>query len=291
MSLRVVIFLFITLLASAAETPKRIDSAVAEQNALKKVEPIVPPLAKLMGIGGVVTLEIEITATGNVANVKLLNGHPMLAPAFIDAVKKWQYKPFQVDGRAVPVLTTVEWKVSSPQRTASEKKALDDYYPMFDNCYKLFNSSQLTEAERACAEAVAISDKLPQERQLERSDARNFLGNVFLQEHRLKDAIPLYEKAVEIGEKQQGSDSDADFAAENVNLGYAYFLNGELEKADSQYALSISIYRAAIKSLPEMKSNYQSRLKRALIGYASVKEAEGKSDDAKQLEDSAAAID
>jgi protein TonB len=36
-----------------------------------------------------------------------VSGHPMLAPAAIDAVKHWRYKPFLLNGQPVEVETTV----------------------------------------------------------------------------------------------------------------------------------------------------------------------------------------
>ncbi|HEY4961163.1 MAG TPA: energy transducer TonB, partial [Terriglobales bacterium] len=35
------------------------------------------------------------------------SGHPMLAPAAIDAVKQWKYKPYFLNGEPVEVETTI----------------------------------------------------------------------------------------------------------------------------------------------------------------------------------------
>ncbi len=37
----------------------------------------------------------------------LIAGHPMLAPAAINAVKQWQYKPYLVNNQPVEVETQV----------------------------------------------------------------------------------------------------------------------------------------------------------------------------------------
>ena len=44
---------------------------------------------------------------GNVQHLQLVSGHPILAPAAIEAVKKWRYKPFLLNGLAVEIETTV----------------------------------------------------------------------------------------------------------------------------------------------------------------------------------------
>jgi periplasmic protein TonB len=36
-----------------------------------------------------------------------VSGHPMLAPAAINAVKQWRYKPYLLNGQAVEVETTI----------------------------------------------------------------------------------------------------------------------------------------------------------------------------------------
>jgi TonB family protein len=98
-----------------------------------------PTIAKTLGAGGTVALDITISPEGRVSSVTALNGHPMLAPAFVDAVKKWEYRPFIQDGQARAVVTKVEWSVPSPSRT--EQKALKDYYPAFQNCSQMPGAS------------------------------------------------------------------------------------------------------------------------------------------------------
>jgi TonB family protein len=57
------------------------------------VEPGYPETLKRLGIGGVVKLHISITPKGNVEDVQLLGGNPILAEAAILAVKQWIYSP------------------------------------------------------------------------------------------------------------------------------------------------------------------------------------------------------
>jgi len=58
-----------------------------------KVSPAYPELAKRMGISGVVKVLVTVDKGGNVKNVKLVGGHPVLAGAALDAIKKWRYEP------------------------------------------------------------------------------------------------------------------------------------------------------------------------------------------------------
>jgi len=285
--------IFLLLMAGcslAADSPKLIERQVAEQNLTNKVEPIVPALAKTLEIGGTVSLEIIISPEGKVSSVKVLSGHPMLAPAFVDAVKKWEYKPFVQDGQPVSVVTTVEWNVPSPPRTNTEQKALKDYYPTFQTCYHMVRDGKNSDAEKECSEAVALSDGLPANRLIERSSSRTFLAHALIAERKPDEAIPLYQKALEIAKGVEHSESDADFASEHTNLARAYFLVGQLDKADPLYQQAVTIFEAAIVALPSMKDNYTARLRSTLLEYAKLKNARGDADSAKALEQKAAGL-
>jgi TonB family protein len=57
-----------------------------------KVAPVYPELAKRMNITGVVKLQITVAANGSIKNAKVIGGHPVLANAALDAVKKWRFE-------------------------------------------------------------------------------------------------------------------------------------------------------------------------------------------------------
>jgi TonB family protein len=57
-----------------------------------KVDPMYPQLAKRMNLAGVVRVEVTVSPNGLVKNAKLIGGHPVLATAALDAVKKWRYE-------------------------------------------------------------------------------------------------------------------------------------------------------------------------------------------------------
>jgi TonB family protein len=57
-----------------------------------KVSPIYPELARRMNIVGVVKVQITVEKNGMIKNTKLVGGHPILAGAAMDAVKKWRYE-------------------------------------------------------------------------------------------------------------------------------------------------------------------------------------------------------
>jgi protein TonB len=103
------------ILNSTAAVPKvatpqrvRVSTGVATGLLLKKVQPNYPPLAKAARIQGHVMLQAEISKDGTIQNLQLISGHPMLAPAAIEAVKQWRYKPYLLNGEPVAVETQVD---------------------------------------------------------------------------------------------------------------------------------------------------------------------------------------
>jgi len=57
-----------------------------------KVAPTYPELARRMNIAGVVRVQITVDKAGVIKNTKLVGGHPILAGAAMEAVKKWRYE-------------------------------------------------------------------------------------------------------------------------------------------------------------------------------------------------------
>ncbi len=85
----------------------RISQGVAQGLLVRKVNPIYPPLARQARISGTVVLRALIGTDGSIENLTLVSGHPMLAPAAIEAVKQWKYKPFLLNGKPIKVDTEV----------------------------------------------------------------------------------------------------------------------------------------------------------------------------------------
>jgi len=85
----------------------RVSESIGQAFIVKKVDPVYPPLARQARIQGSVILQVRINKSGDVESVQLFSGHPMLAPAAIDAVKQWKYKPYLLNGEPVEVETRV----------------------------------------------------------------------------------------------------------------------------------------------------------------------------------------
>jgi protein TonB len=91
----------------ATPTRVRVSQGVSQGLLIRKVQPNYPPLARQARIQGSVVLTAEISKDGSIENLRLVSGHPMLAPAAIEAVKQWKYKPYFLNGEPVEVETQV----------------------------------------------------------------------------------------------------------------------------------------------------------------------------------------
>jgi len=85
----------------------RISQGVTKGLLIHRVEPVYPPLAKAARVQGEVLLKAVIDVNGNIQNLQLISGHPMLVPAAISAVQGWKYKPYLLNGQPVEVETMV----------------------------------------------------------------------------------------------------------------------------------------------------------------------------------------
>jgi TonB family protein len=94
----------------------RIGEGIAAANLITKVEPEYPPLALQARISGVVEFTVDIGVDGKVKSLQVVRGHPLLVNAAEDAVLQWVYRPTLLNGKPVPVTTTVDVPFTIPQQ-------------------------------------------------------------------------------------------------------------------------------------------------------------------------------
>jgi len=63
------------------------------RRAKSKVAPVYPELARRMSLSGTVKVEVVVAPNGSVKDAKIVGGHPVLAGAALDAVRKWRFEP------------------------------------------------------------------------------------------------------------------------------------------------------------------------------------------------------
>jgi len=108
--------------ASTAMVPRlepvkriRISQGVTQGMVISKIQPAYPKIALAARVTGVVMLKAVISKNGEIRELQLVSGHPLLVPAAIDAVKQWRYRPYLLNGEPVEVETvvTVTFQIAS----------------------------------------------------------------------------------------------------------------------------------------------------------------------------------
>ncbi|HVO80914.1 MAG TPA: TonB family protein [Terriglobales bacterium] len=91
----------------------RISQGVSQGLLLKRVQPVYPQQALEMRLQGAVELEANISKDGSITKIKVLSGSAVLAQAAVDAVRRWKYQPYFLNGEPVDIQTqiTVNFKL------------------------------------------------------------------------------------------------------------------------------------------------------------------------------------
>ena len=94
--------------------PVRVGGRVREPRLISRVEPKYPALARQTHIQGAVVIDAVLDESGNVVEMKVVSGHPLLLQAAVDAVKQWKYEPTYLNDVpvAVQLNITVTFRLS-----------------------------------------------------------------------------------------------------------------------------------------------------------------------------------
>ncbi|MGA8270327.1 MAG: TonB family protein [Candidatus Sulfotelmatobacter sp.] len=91
-----------------------LSSEAAQSSLVRRVEPQYPEQAITRHIQGPVLLDVRADRKGDVQDIKLVSGDPILAEAAIAAVRQWQFKPPKVNGQPVEMQTKITLRFSLP---------------------------------------------------------------------------------------------------------------------------------------------------------------------------------
>jgi TonB family protein len=131
--------------------PLRISGPVTESKLIRRVEPVYPEEARRARIQGVVVLTVHINEKGFVSDATVVNGHPLLQAAAVDAVKQWRYSQTLLNGEPVSVIATVSIvfrlsgdtpavQMDNHAKQSSSSLALNDTAPNAPEAGQLANS-------------------------------------------------------------------------------------------------------------------------------------------------------
>lgn len=80
---------------------------VQEAKLINKVIPVYPLLALKTRVSGTVVIQAIIDEVGRVESIEVVEGHPLLVEAAVDAIQQWRYSPTLLNGEPLPVSARV----------------------------------------------------------------------------------------------------------------------------------------------------------------------------------------
>ena len=72
------------------------------------VRPEYPEDARKKRIQGIVKLRVLIAKSGEIRDVQVLDGDPLLIPSALSAVKQWRYAPCTINSEPVEIDTVID---------------------------------------------------------------------------------------------------------------------------------------------------------------------------------------
>jgi protein TonB len=90
---------------TATPIPKKltVSGGVLQGKAINKVQPPYPPIAKAARASGAVQVQVTIDEGGRVIEAAVMNGHPLLRDAALQAARRWTFQPTELSGVPVKV--------------------------------------------------------------------------------------------------------------------------------------------------------------------------------------------
>jgi TonB family protein len=93
--------------SAPAGTARRVSPGMMVRLKMDRSDPTYPAEAKAARVQGAVVLDAVISKEGKIERLKLLSGPEMLQSSALDAVKRWTFRPYLVDGAPVDLETTI----------------------------------------------------------------------------------------------------------------------------------------------------------------------------------------
>jgi TonB family protein len=246
-------FVLLSAAALAQAPAMRVSPDEAAKHVAKAPAPGYPTLAEQARIRGNVILEVWIDETGKTGNIRLVRGHPMLAPAAILAVKEWRYQPFNVDGKAATVKTFVMVNVGGPSNQEADDRAemkfQDDFWTSEESAEDSIAKGDFSHAEERLNhdKDLVSADKGTSHIQ-ERWQWITSMGRLRLAQKKYDEAEQFYKDALALRENTEGKET-LGVAVSLENLAGFFVTENKLDLARDRAAQSFVIFQKLFKTV------------------------------------------
>jgi TonB family protein len=276
-------------LAQEATSPRSIDEAEARTHLMAHSEPVYPPIAKAARVQGKVEIAVTIGANGQITSENVVSGPAMLQQAALDAVRKWTFTPFLLNGVAVPVNAklAIPFQIDKPGEgpTREQQDAAQAWFPVSDKCLSALLANKKDEAFTHCKQALDLALKAGDTNSSDQIGivlSHQYYGHALLLAGNLKDALAEENDAVEEAKKCFKT-TDQEYAMPFFWRAMVEANLGQVEAVFSDLQIAEEAHRRAIAHLPDMKQRYSETLARILRQHAVFLDQQGRPEEAAKL--------
>jgi len=225
-----------------------------------------------------------------------VSGPAMLQQSALDAVKKWRFNPFQVNGVSTQAASTltIPFHIDKPGEgpTVDQERAAQAWFPLSDKCRNALRAQSVPDALDYCKQALDMSYKagdLNSSDQLGRMNSHELYGHALLSARKTQEAMEQENLAI-LEAKKCLKDTDQEFAMPFYWRAIIEENLGQADAALTDFKIAEETHRKAILHLPEMKSTYSKYLASILKNHAVLLDQLGRPADAEKLRAEAAAL-
>lgn len=279
----------------------RLSSDESSKLIIEQQPPRYPPLARAAKIEGTVKIDLTVSEAGVPVSAKVIEGHPLLRNAASGAALSRKYKPYVIDGKPVPFVTTVEFvfsvtasgpasNIASP-KPDPENEVARKLFAEEDKCRALFRSDKLAEAEAACRSGVKLADQLANDRSLEKMTIHQLLGNVLTRQKRYQESLESYSRALTFA-RMTLEDKNAELGLLYGHIGMSHHALNDLDRAREFYSKAEKSLQLAYDGMScddcaeevnQIRHDYMRSLKNFIRYHVLAAEQAGQTQEAEEL--------
>lgn len=273
---------------------KRIIPAEESASHVEKwTKPDYPSVARIAHLQGDVILQVSVSKTGEVSNIRVKSGHAFLQQAAVDAVQSWTFRPFEVDGKpsAVEALIKIQFPPGdSPEEIKESPEKLAEYASAISGCQEELKDHKPAEAEPLCLKAISVAAQLSPHRHLERLEAYQHAGHAFLLQNKFAQALENYQQ--ELQAANRAISYGIEIAAAHRHVANALWGVGKKEEARVEYEQTEILYAEAEQNTNSafLQNGYAKNRKAVMLDHATLLRQMGQKEEAEFLEKAAATI-
>jgi TonB family protein len=300
MRLAVLLVAILTLQLNAvsqpADYPHPVDEETVRKNLLVHPEPLYPPIARAARVQGTVEISVVIDPAGRIRSEKVLSGPAMLQQAALDAVRKWTFTPFRLNGApaTISAMLTIPFQIDKPGEGPSkeQQEAAQAWFSVSDKCRNALQANNLDDSLNYCKLSLDLAMKAGDTNssdQLGLMLSHQYYGHALILDGKAPEALTEENTAVEESKKWL-KQTDEEYAMPFFWRAIAEAHLGLADAAFSDLTIAEETLRRAIARLPEMSKTYSQYLAGILKTHAMWLDQVGRPEEAAKLRTEAGSL-